>query len=129
VTRFDWQGHAACLDVRDPEIFFPNRPTHHAADREAIETARAICDGCPVWTACLDVALAVPARFDHGIFGGLTARERADLRDPAVETMDVAHLIGGHPGERRRSDLTREEFRTAERDRQQALREDRCRAS
>lgn len=41
-----------------------------------MEQARAICAGCPVREACLAAGIAE----DHGIWGGLTPRERRVLR-------------------------------------------------
>ena len=71
-----WQDHAACAGLPE-HIFFPDR------DKGA-NTARAICATCPVRRQCLAWALDVEAGVDglrgrHGIFGGMTATERAQL--------------------------------------------------
>lgn len=73
-----WREHGRCRGV-DPEIFFPAVPTGgDAAELErfaaAEETAKAICVTCPVREACLEHALSV--REKHGVWGGLTERER-----------------------------------------------------
>lgn len=70
-TRPPWQDQAACAGV-DLKIFFPTR------GRSSGE-AKAVCAGCPVRVECLDEALADP-ELDHGVRGGLSARERTRLR-------------------------------------------------
>ncbi len=64
-----WRRRAACRGLASG-IFYP------ASDEEATE-AKAVCDGCPVREECLAYALA--AREKHGVWGGLTERERARL--------------------------------------------------
>ncbi len=61
-----WRQQAACRGV-DPEIF-------HPSEEEDPTPAKAICAECPVREACLEHALAV--REKHGVWGGLTERER-----------------------------------------------------
>ncbi|MEU9662708.1 WhiB family transcriptional regulator [Streptomyces chartreusis] len=50
----------------------------------ALNRAKAICTGCPVRTECL--AYALDHRIEHGIWGGMTERERRSLlrRRPRV---------------------------------------------
>ena len=67
----NWDIEAGCQSI-DPEVFFPDRPSDHAA------AAKAICRGCPVRKQCLEFAL--DARLDHGVWGGLTEVERRSLR-------------------------------------------------
>ncbi|MFF7713463.1 WhiB family transcriptional regulator [Streptomyces sp. NPDC007988] len=67
-------SEAACAGT-DTEVFFDGTPT-------ATETAKRTCMGCPVRTACLELALERGERF--GIFGGLTADERRALRRKGV---------------------------------------------
>ncbi|MDA8269754.1 MAG: WhiB family transcriptional regulator [Actinomycetota bacterium] len=55
------------------DLFFPD-PTRPDAQR--LEQARAICADCPVREACLAAGMAE----EHGIWGGLTPRERRVLR-------------------------------------------------
>lgn len=95
----EWREQAACRDVRNADVFFPARETGYRVDRAAAEMARAICDGCPVWEQCLRAVLAVPSRYDRdGIFAGMTARDRRDLRGDERSSRHrkpVAHLLGG----------------------------------
>ena len=65
-----WRYRAACRSA-DLEVFFPGRG-------EPAEPARQICAGCPVRQPCLDYALS--HAITHGIWGGLTERDRRPLR-------------------------------------------------
>lgn len=65
-----WQQQAACGGM-DPGLFFPERG-------ESVEAAKAVCALCPVRQECLDFALV--SRETHGIWGGLSERERRRLR-------------------------------------------------
>ena len=65
----DLEG-AACREVQEPGIFFPARD-----DYEAEEAAKQICGRCPVRLDCL--ALALQTKHLDGVWGGLTASERA----------------------------------------------------
>jgi WhiB family transcriptional regulator, redox-sensing transcriptional regulator len=71
-----WQAQAACRG--GVEIFFAplsSERKEHRLSRE--RQAKAICRACDVRDACLAHAL----QFDepHGVWGGLTEGERADL--------------------------------------------------
>jgi WhiB family redox-sensing transcriptional regulator len=68
-----WRDDAACRDA-DPELFFPDIRSAWAQ----VKTAKLICRGCPVTTACLNWALT--SGQEHGIWGGLTEAERHRLR-------------------------------------------------
>jgi hypothetical protein len=70
----DWMTDAPCASV-DPYIFFPPKG---GSSREA----KSICDSCDVKAECL--AWAVANDEQHGVFGGLSARERRDLESPAA---------------------------------------------
>jgi WhiB family redox-sensing transcriptional regulator len=70
----DWTSRAACRD-KDPELFFPVSDMGPGA-RQVTE-AKAVCAGCPVRSACLDYAL--DNGLDHGIFGGMTEKDRRGL--------------------------------------------------
>lgn len=71
VTRREpWRLDARCLGT-DPELFFPTGGTHIGAE------ARALCNVCPVRQQCLDYALA--NKEEHGVWGGLSGRERERL--------------------------------------------------
>jgi WhiB family transcriptional regulator, redox-sensing transcriptional regulator len=65
-----WRYRAACRGT-DLNVFFPGRG-------ESAEPARQICAGCPVRQPCLDYALS--QGITHGIWGGLTERDRRPLR-------------------------------------------------
>ena len=61
--------------ISDPEAWFPNQA--QSASRE-IKNAKALCRTCPVQRECLTYALANPDL--QGIWGGLTPKERLQLR-------------------------------------------------
>jgi len=71
-TRFAarWRERAACRGT-DLEVFFPGRG-------ESAGPARQVCAACPVRQPCLDYAIT--NRITHGIWGGLTERERRALQ-------------------------------------------------
>jgi len=71
----EWMSDAACSTV-DCEIFFPEKEGWASA-----EMAKAICETCAVRDICLRYAL--DNEIPEGIFGGLTARNRAALRGAA----------------------------------------------
>ncbi|WP_404869160.1 WhiB family transcriptional regulator [Kitasatospora griseola] len=74
---------AACKGV-DPDLFFPEPdpdamgPEWECAFEFAERRAKMICAGCPVRLLCL--ADAMERGESAGIFGGLTADERAKLK-------------------------------------------------
>jgi len=72
-----WRDRAACIGA-DPDLFFPQRG-------ESAEPAREICARCPVREACLDYALR--NAITHGIWGGVSERERRALRSRRLRTM------------------------------------------
>lgn len=69
-----WRDEAACAQV-DPDAFFPERGG-------SLHDAKAVCHRCPVRAECLDDALARDE--PHGIWGGLSERERRKLRTQAA---------------------------------------------
>ena len=71
-----WRELAACRGA-DLDLFFPGRG-------ESAGPARRICAACPVRQPCLDYAIT--NRIVHGIWGGLTERERRALRSRWVRT-------------------------------------------
>ena len=62
-----WSEHAACR-TSDPEAFF---------EPASVGAARAVCHRCPVINLCLRWAL--DTKEAHGVWGGLTDAERAEL--------------------------------------------------
>ncbi|MEV5172437.1 WhiB family transcriptional regulator [Streptomyces flaveolus] len=71
----EWETQAKCRTA-DPEALF--------VEGAAQNRAKALCSGCPVRTECL--AHALDNRIEHGIWGGMTERERRSLlrRRPTV---------------------------------------------
>ena len=75
----DWTEEALCAEIGG-DIFFPKKG---GSTREA----KAICAQCPVRQECLDYALdyeshnhpGADTRHPHGIWGGLSERERRAL--------------------------------------------------
>ena len=67
-ARAVWES-ALCAQV-DPELFFPGKG-------EPTAPAKAVCARCPVTALCL--ATFGPL-VDHGVVGGLSAKERRSLR-------------------------------------------------
>uniref|UniRef100_UPI0038D0E084 WhiB family transcriptional regulator n=1 Tax=Kitasatospora indigofera TaxID=67307 RepID=UPI0038D0E084 len=72
----DWSRYAACVSVPD-DLFVEGAEQNRA---------KAVCGGCPVRTECL--AQALDHRIEHGVWGGMTERERRALlrRRPAVSS-------------------------------------------
>ena len=68
-----WTQEALCAET-DPEIFFPSK-----GDKEAVVLARTVCAECPVAAQCLDYALRMNET--HGVWGGLSPKQRAQLRN------------------------------------------------
>ena len=86
-----WRDRAACRGT-DLNLFFPGRG-------ESADPARQVCVRCPVRQLCLEYALS--NRITHGIWGGMTERERRPLqsdwnqaarreRDRAILAADAA---------------------------------------
>lgn len=69
----EWRELALCAQI-DGDLFFPEKG-------ESASLARSVCARCPVSEECLAFALATNER--EGIWGGLTARERAQIRREA----------------------------------------------
>ena len=70
-----WRLMAACWSV-DPELFFPVCATGPAQSQLA--EAKAICSGCRVRGECL--AFALRTHQIHGVWGGTSEQERAEMR-------------------------------------------------
>jgi WhiB family transcriptional regulator, redox-sensing transcriptional regulator len=69
----DWRAFAACAGS-DPDVFFAPGALEH-------KLAKKVCRHCPVRSQCL--AYAMDERLDHGVWGGLTERERRRYRRQA----------------------------------------------
>lgn len=74
MADLDWWEQAACLG-KGIRYFFPET----SAD---LARARDICGGCPVRTECLHYSEQNPS--PHGVWGGLTERERRGIRPRAA---------------------------------------------
>lgn len=70
--RLGWQKFGACRNS-DEDQFYPER-----GSRARVREAKATCATCPVKDACLSWAMATNEQ--HGVWGGLTRRERIELR-------------------------------------------------
>ncbi|MEU2180263.1 WhiB family transcriptional regulator [Streptomyces thermolilacinus] len=65
-----WQDDALCAQT-DPEVFFPEKGISTAP-------AKGVCLACSCRAACLEFALEHGE--DHGVWGGLDARQRQAIR-------------------------------------------------
>jgi WhiB family redox-sensing transcriptional regulator len=70
-----WRRQAACRGT-NLDLFYPERG-------QTAEPARQVCAACPVRQPCLDYA--VSNRITHGIWGGMTERERRPLQSAWVQ--------------------------------------------
>lgn len=83
----DWRELASCARGYNPELWYPRDADAFDERSEAI----AICRRCPVRAECL----AAGADEDHGIWGGLTSRQRHKLkkkRDMVIAVGSVRRL-------------------------------------
>ncbi|MFE2009010.1 WhiB family transcriptional regulator [Streptomyces sp. NPDC059491] len=88
-----WMMSGLCRTVQADDLF---------VEGAAQNQAKALCTGCPVRAECL--AHALDSRIEHGVWGGMTERERRALlkRRPTVRSwaglLDAAkrhHESGG----------------------------------
>ena len=70
-TAPEWQRDAECAHYSGIVDFFPSRG-------ESAQDAKAVCAACPVRDDCLEFALRM--RITHGVWGGMTERERRQVR-------------------------------------------------
>jgi WhiB family transcriptional regulator, redox-sensing transcriptional regulator len=75
MAETDWVVRGTCRTADPDELF---------VEGTAQNQAKAICSGCEVRTECL--AFALDNRIEHGVWGGMTERERRSVlrRWPAV---------------------------------------------
>jgi hypothetical protein len=64
------EAEQALCSQTDPEAFFPDAGG-------STQAAKAVCAACPIRARCLDIALA--NREGHGVWGGMSERERRNL--------------------------------------------------
>ena len=84
-----WAQHPdrACHDI-DLDVFYPVESIGPSVD-----TAKSICNLCPVRADCLDHAL----RFElHGVWGGTSERQRIHMRRAAGITLTDFHHRDDH---------------------------------
>jgi WhiB family redox-sensing transcriptional regulator len=86
-------GRGVC-STTDPETFFPAKNKSAAA-----EAAKRVCSTCPVITDCLTYALADPGV--HGVWGGTSDRQRADIRKGRTEGLVECDDCGARFASRR----------------------------
>jgi WhiB family transcriptional regulator, redox-sensing transcriptional regulator len=85
-------GQARCADSGlDPDQWYPVSTEPARARREAA-AAIAVCASCPVRAQCLELSLRHWDVGQHGVWGGLVATDRAQLR---------RRRPAGHRGRRR----------------------------
>ncbi|MFF9428354.1 WhiB family transcriptional regulator [Streptomyces sp. NPDC091368] len=72
-----WMSSGLCRTARADDLF---------VEGAAQNRAKALCTGCPVQAECL--AYALDHRVEHGVWGGMTERERRGLlrRRPTVRS-------------------------------------------
>ncbi|MEU7295204.1 WhiB family transcriptional regulator [Streptomyces exfoliatus] len=72
-----WTSSARCRTTSAEDLF---------VEGAAQNQAKALCTGCPVRGECL--AQALDERIEHGVWGGMTARDRRALlkRRPTVRS-------------------------------------------
>lgn len=73
-TDMNWYERAAC-QTADPRWFYPEK-----GQTDFYDLAKAVCAGCPVKLKCLAYALDTDPINDWGIWGGMSAPERARVR-------------------------------------------------
>ena len=87
----EWMRHAACRH-HPTRLWFPERgePTHHAKN---------ICNTCPVKQDCLEYALEIPNCV--GIWGGMSGRQRRQIRKPKNKPIKHGTPVGYQQHRRR----------------------------
>ena len=73
-----WIAYAACRDHDNPEWWFPDKGKFTKAGGGPGEAVRICLEECCVRKECLEYALA--GNIQHGIWGGVSERQRRRLR-------------------------------------------------
>lgn len=76
-----WMEWAACQGL-DADLFFPPRGAN-SVPRSEVAQAKRTCASCRVREDCLAYALTEPPE-RHGMWGGLTPKERSRIRGRRV---------------------------------------------
>ena len=82
--RPGWRQHARCARAEDPDAWFSDP----ASPEEDTAIARAECARCPVRRSCLAEAILGD---EHGLWGGLTRRQRRTAADQLAPDADTGH--------------------------------------
>ena len=81
----------ACWGV-EPEVFFGPADSPAGRPLQVWERrALAVCEGCPVVTACLANALEYPVAEQYGVVGGMTAGQRQEVMEGQRQGHGRAH--------------------------------------
>jgi hypothetical protein len=80
----------ACSGLAD--AFFSEKVMGHIKVREA----KALCEGCPFREPCLDTALDDRDELQHGVRGGLSSKERRELKTKLMPPRDRSKCLQGH---------------------------------
>jgi WhiB family redox-sensing transcriptional regulator len=86
VTSYAWQNDGLCRQLPTDVFFDSERARGHRRELRE-EAAKRVCRRCPVIAECREHALAAE---DFGVWGGLTARERREIRGTLVAAAPVA---------------------------------------
>lgn len=76
LDEYEWQDRASCRSV-PVAVFFQSENARGGVRAAGEEAAKQVCRRCPVIAQCRVHAIAAE---DYGVWGGLTALERAALR-------------------------------------------------
>src|SRR5699024_7243525 len=72
-----WMASGACAAPEvDPDLHFPDGTEDSLPGRRQIQQAKTVCASCPVIAQCREYGMSEP----HGVWGGLSERERRDIR-------------------------------------------------
>lgn len=71
VREMGWVDQALCTEVDIGDLFFVEKGG-------STRPAKRVCSQCPVAAECL--AYALEHEIEYGVFGGLSARQRRDLK-------------------------------------------------
>lgn len=78
-----WQDDSVCAQT-DPEAYFQEGSGSYA--KKVVD----ICFNCDVQLACLTYALSVDKSEDHGLWGGLGAKQRELLRTKLINGKGIS---------------------------------------
>lgn len=81
----------------DPELFFYADGMHGNPQTLRDESAKKVCDRCPIVSQCLEYALEYEEKF--GFWGGLTERQlRAERSQRKRVTASISRVAVAHSG-------------------------------